>query len=270
VVEFTQVTSNVTQIWERARQGRFRQLPASLEKVFELRRRYADCFAPYDHVYDPLLDDFEPGLKTADVKAIFEALRPKQVELIHAITNRPQVEDAFLHLQYEDRKQWDFGVQALNQIGYDWTHSRQDRAAHPFTTTFSINDVRITTRIIPDNLGSALFSTLHEGGHAMYELGVSQAFERTTLAGGTSLAIHESQSRMWENLVGRSMPFWQYFYPRLQETFPAQLGNVPLETFYKGINKVQPSLIRVEADEATYNLHIMLRLELRLPSWKAS
>ena len=265
VVEFTQVTSNAHQVWEQARANNdFASFRPSLERIFELRRRYADCFAPYDHVYDPLLDDFEPGLKTADVKAIFEALRPKQVELIQAITSRPQVDDSFLSQQYEDQKQWNFGVEVISKIGYDWKRSRQDRAAHPFTTTFSINDVRITTRIIPDNLGSALFSTLHEAGHAMYEMGVNQAFERTPLAGGTSLAIHESQSRMWENLVGRSIPFWQHFYPRLQETFPAQLGNVSLEAFYKGINKVQPSLIRVEADEATYNLHVMLRLELEI------
>ena len=265
VVEFSQVTSSAHQVWEQARANNdFESFRPSLEKIFELRRRFADCFAPYDHVYDPLLDEFEPGLKTADVKAIFEALRPRQVELLQAIKARPQVEDAFLHQQYEDAKQWDFGVQVLNQIGYDWKRSRQDRAAHPFTTNFSINDVRITTRIIPDNLGSALFSTLHEGGHAMYELGVNQHYERTPLAGGTSLAIHESQSRMWENLVGRSLPFWQHFYPRLQQTFPAQLGNVSLEAFYKGVNKVEPSLIRVEADEATYNMHVMLRLELEI------
>jgi carboxypeptidase Taq len=152
----------------------------------------------------------------------------------------------------------------VTRFGYDWKRGRQDRAPHPFTTNFSINDVRITTRFDPNNGVSALFSTMHEAGHAMYEQGSNQAFERTPLAGGTSLAVHESQSRMWENLVGRSLPFWEHFYPKLQQLFPSQLGNVDLRTFYKGINKVQPSLIRVEADEATYNLHIMLRLEIEI------
>src|SRR5690606_23913163 len=150
------------------------------------------------------------------------------------------------------------GVEVITKFGYDWNRGRQDKAAHPFTTSFSINDVRITTRIFPNILSSAMFSTMHECGHALYDMGVNPIYERTPLGGATSLAIHESQSRMWENLVGRSMPFWEHFYPRLQELFPEQLGNVDLRTFYKGINKVKPSLIRVEADEATYNLHIML------------
>jgi carboxypeptidase Taq len=152
----------------------------------------------------------------------------------------------------------------VTKFGYDWNRGRQDRTAHPFTTAFGLDDVRITTRFMPDYLSSALFSTMHESGHAMYDQGISPHFSRTVLARIYSLAVHESQSRMWENLVGRSRPFWQYFYPRLQEFFPTQLGNVPLENFYKGINKVERSFIRVESDEATYNLHIMLRLELEI------
>jgi carboxypeptidase Taq len=186
------------------------------------------------------------------------------VELIRAIAAKPQVEDAFLRLTYDEQAQWDFGVEVVTRFGYDWKRGRQDKAPHPFTTNFSINDVRITTRFDPNNGASALFSTMHEAGHAMYEQGSHPAFERTPLAGGTSLAVHESQSRMWENLVGRSLPFWEYFYPKFQQRFASQLGNVDLRTFYKGINKVQPSFIRVEADEATYNLHIMLRLEIEI------
>ncbi len=265
VAEFSKASSQSMQAWQQARaEKNFALFQPHMQKIFDLRRRYAELFAPYDHIYDPLLDDFEPGLKTADVKAIFTALRPKQVELLKAIKSRPQVDASFLHQNYDGQKQWDFGVEVLTKIGYPWERSRQDKTAHPFTTSFSINDVRITTRIIPDYIGSAFFSTLHEGGHALYELGVSQSLERTVLSGGASLAIHESQSRMWENLVGRSLPFWQHFYPRLQEYFPSQLSNISLETFYKGINKVEPSFIRVEADEATYNLHIMLRLELEI------
>lgn len=265
VVEFAQLTTQAHQVWAKARaENDFASFQPVLEKIMDLRRRYAELFAPYDHVYDPLLDDFEPGLKTADVKQIFETLRPQQVALIKAIAGQPKVEASFLYQPFDEQKQWDFGVELLTKIGYDWSRSRQDRAPHPFTSNAGNWDVRITTRFDPNYLGSALFATLHEGGHAMYELGVDSRLNRTALAGGTSLAVHESQSRMWENLVGRSLPFWEHFYPRLQEIFPTQLGNVPLEAFYKGINRVQPSLIRVEADEATYNLHIMLRLEIEI------
>ena len=203
-------------------------------------------------------------MKTSDVRSIFNALRPEQVALLKTIKNSHQVENDFLYQPYDIQKQWDFGVEVVTKYGYDWKRGRQDKSAHPFTTSFSINDVRITTRFLPDYIGSALFSTMHEGGHALYEQGVSQVYERTPLTSGASLAIHESQSRMFENLMGRSQSFWSHFYPRLQEFFPAQLSSIDLDTFYKGINKVEPSLIRVEADEATYNLHVMLRLEIEI------
>lgn len=263
--EFAKVTSDAFEAWHQARgEDDFSKFEPHLETVVELVRQYAEFFAPYEHVYDPLLDRYEPGMKTAEVKAIFEALRPQQVELIEAIAERPQVDDSFLHLKYDEQKQWDFGVEVIGQYGYDWDRGRQDKAAHPFTTSFSVDDVRITTRVDEDFLPSALFSTLHECGHALYELGISPTLERTPLRNGASLALHESQSRLYENLVGRSLPFWEHFYPRLQEYFHSQLGEVDLDTFYKGINRVEPSLIRVEADEATYNLHVMLRLELEI------
>ncbi|KPL82100.1 carboxypeptidase [Thermanaerothrix daxensis] len=265
VAEFTQVTTLAQEAWVQARaEANFAHFRPHLEKIVELRRAYAACFAPYDHVYDPLLDDFEPGMKTAEVQAIFNALRPRQVELVRQITTRPQVEDGFLFLRYSEKKQWDFGVEVITRFGYDWKAGRQDRSAHPFTTAFGLGDVRITTRIHPRNLTSGLFSTMHECGHALYHQGIGRNLRRTLLADGASMAVHESQSRMWENLVGRSRPFWQFAYPRLQALFPRQLGNVSLEAFYKAINKVKPSFIRVEADEATYNLHIMLRLELEI------
>ncbi len=265
VMEFSQITTAAFSVWQEARaQSNFAMFQPHLEKVVDWRRRYAALFAPYDHVYDPLLDDFEPGMKTADVKAIFDTLRPQQVALIQAISESPQVDNSFLHQSFDEEKQWDFGVEVATKFGYDWDRGRQDKSAHPFTSSFGINDVRITTRFMPNYFSSAFFSTAHETGHALYDLGIDPALARTPLAGGTSLAVHESQSRMWENLVGRSLPFWEGFYPRLQEYFPDQLGNVSLESFYKGINRVQPSLIRVEADEATYNLHIMLRLEIEI------
>jgi len=271
VAEFAQVTTKAQQVWQEARaKDDFPLFQPHLEKIVELRRRYAAIFAPYEHVYDALLDDFEPGMKTAEVQAIFTALRPQQVALIQAIADRPQVEDAFLHITYEEQKQWDFGVEVITKFGYDWERGRQDRAPHPFTSNFGIDDVRITTRFEEEYPVSSLFSTMHEAGHALYELGVDHALGRSPLGSGASLALHESQSRMWENLVGRSRPFWGHFYPRMQELFPDQLGNVSLDAFYKGINKVQPSLIRVEADEATYNLHIMLRLELEIALMEGS
>jgi carboxypeptidase Taq len=184
--------------------------------------------------------------------------------LIKAIAKSKQVKDDFLFKKFNEKKLNDFGVNVITKFGYDWNRGRQDKAPHPFETTFSVNDVRITTRYEEDNPIAMLFSTMHESGHAMYEQGINQEYERTPLSGGTSLAIHESQSRLWENLVGRSLPFWEHFYPTLKKTFPAQFDGVSLKTFYKAINKVEPSLIRVNADEATYNLHIMLRLELEI------
>lgn len=263
--EFYKTVATAFSAWEKARQNDdFKEFQPHLEKVVELRRQYAEFFAPYDHVYDPLLDYFEPEMKTAEVQAIFNELRPQQVELLKAIDDRPQVDDSFLHLDYDEQKQWDFGVDVITRYGYDWERGRQDRSAHPFTVGFSVNDVRITTRVERNFMPTALFGTLHECGHGLYGLGINPAFERTALADGASMAVHESQSRTYENLIGRSLPFWEFFYPRLKELFPSQLGNVDLQTFYKGINKVEPSLIRVEADEATYNLHIMLRLELEI------
>jgi carboxypeptidase Taq len=265
VAEFAQTTTRAHMVWQEARLANdFAKFLPLLRKIIDLRRQYADLFAPYEHIYDPLLDDFEPGLKTAEVKAIFNSLRSQQVELVKAISAQPQVDDSFLHQEYDEQKQWDFGVEVISQFGYDWKRGRQDKSAHPFTTSFGIDDVRITTRIYRDNLASGLFSTMHEAGHGLYDMGFDHALARTSLARGTSLAVHESQSRMWENLVGRSLPFWQHFYPRLQEVFPDQLRKVGVRDFYKAINKVQPSLIRVEADEATYNLHVMLRLEVEI------
>jgi carboxypeptidase Taq len=265
VARFAQETTRAHEAWAKARQGSdFSIFRPHLEKLVEMGKEYVSFFPPADHPYDVLLDKYEPGMKTAEVKAIFEALRPKQVELIQAIAARPQVEDSFLHLPYDEQKQWDFGVEVITEFGYDWQRGRQDKSAHPFTTSFSVNDVRITTRFEDDLPIAALFSTMHENGHALYEQGVDQAFERTPLVSGASLAVHESQSRMWENLVGRSLPFWERYYPKYQQLFPSQLGNVTLEDFYKAVNKVAPSFIRVNADEATYNLHIMLRLELEM------
>lgn len=265
VAEFARVTTVAQSVWARARaENNFALFMPHLQKIIELRQEYAALFAPYDHIYDPLLDDYEPGLKTADVQAIFNTLRPQQVALIQAVQARQQINDDFMHKHFDEEKQWNFGVDVITRFGYDWKRGRQDRSAHPFTISFGTGDVRITTRFDPERGGSALFSTMHECGHALYEQGVNPAYRRTPLTGGASMAIHESQSRLWENLVGRSLPFWKYFYPKFQQSFPEVLGNLDLMAFYRGINKVEPSFIRTQADEATYNLHIMLRLELEI------
>lgn len=271
VAEFARVTTVAQGVWARARaENNFGLFLPHLQKIIELRRGYASLFAPFDHVYDPLLDDYEPGLKTADVKAIFHALRPQQVALIQAIQARPQVNDDFMRQHYDEEKQWHFGVEVITRFGYDWKRGRQDRSAHPFTISFGSGDVRITTRFDTERGGSALFSSMHECGHALYEQGVNPAYRRTPLTRGASMAIHESQSRLWENLVGRSLPFWKYFYPKFKQSFPEVLGNLDLMDFYRGINKVEPSLIRTQSDEATYNLHIMLRLELEIAMMEGS
>ena len=271
VAEFARTAALAQNKWEKARkESNFGLFQPHLEKLIALRRQYADFFKPYQHVYDPLLDDYEPGLKTAEVQEIFSGLRAKQVELIKAIREKPQVESSFLRLNYPEKGQWDFGVKVITAFGYDWNRGRQDKSVHPFTTGFGLNDVRITTRVYEDYLNPAMFGTMHECGHALYEQGIAQKYKRTPLATGASMAIHESQSRMWENLVGRSLPFWKHYYPELQKIFPGQLGNISLESFYKGVNIVEPSFIRVEADEATYNLHIMLRLELEIAMMEGS
>ncbi|HLB63465.1 MAG TPA: carboxypeptidase M32 [Anaerolineales bacterium] len=272
VAEFSLETSLAQQDWQKARAtADFTLFRPHLEKIVGLRRQYAGFFAPYDSVYDPLLDDFEPGMKTATVRGIFDALRPQQVELVRAIAAKGNVvDDRPLHKAFDEKKQWDFGMEIIRRFGYDLEHGRQDRSAHPFTTDFWTGDVRITTRLRPKYLPTGMFGSFHEAGHALYGQGIPARFDRTLLASRLSSTVHESQSRTWENLVGRSRAFWKAFYPRLRETFPRQLGEVSLEAFYRAINKVGPSLIRTDADEATYNLHIMLRFELELALMEGS
>lgn len=266
VAEFSRTTALAHSEWEKAREeADFSLFKPYAEKIVDLRRQYADFFKPFDHPYDPLLDDYEPGMKAAEVREVFDDLKPHQIELVRAlIEDGDPVDDRVLHQEFDLQKQWDFGVEVARDIGFDFKSGRQDKSVHPFTTNFGITDVRITTRFDPKFLNTGLFGTMHEAGHAMYEQGIRKELDRTPLAGGTSLAVHESQSRMWENLVGRSRSFWVAYLPKLREHFPQQLDGVDLDDFYRAINKVERSFIRVEADEATYNLHIMLRFELEM------
>jgi len=265
VAEFAKASSLGQQAWAEARtKSDFLIFAPHLKKIVELRKQYADFFAPYDHIYDPMLDDFEQGLKTSDVKAILDKLRSVQVNLVQKIKSKPEIDNSFFKLKFDNKKQWDFGVDVITKFGYDWDRGRQDKSEHPFTTDFGVNDVRITTRIDEYYLPSGLFGSMHEAGHGMYEQGIAQKLARTPLCAGASCAVHESQSRLWENIVGRSLPFWEYYYPILQKKFPSNLSDISLGCFYKAVNKVIPSMIRVEADEATYNLHIMLRTEIEI------
>lgn len=257
-------TTRAHEVWVKAReQNDYNAFAPTLERIYDLMRQKAEALGYEDRMYDALLDQFEPGMKTAEVAEVFGGLRGELVPFVQQVFERlDAVDHSMLHIPYDVEKQADFGLEVVKQLGYDFNRGRQDKAVHPFTTNFSINDVRITTRYMPEYLPSALFSSVHESGHALYEQGSDQSLENTVLAGGVSLGVHESQSRLWENLVGRGRPFWQHFYPLLQKTFPEQLGHVDLDAFYRAINFVSRSLIRVEADEVTYNLHIMLRFEM--------
>jgi len=254
------------QVWAKARaDNNFAAFVPTLEKILDLKRQETEAIGYKEHPYDALLNQFERGMTAKRVKQLFDAHKPDLVALIAAIRERGStVNDAVLHQPFDIEQQRAFGVRVVKTYGYDFERGRQDEAVHPFCTTFSQGDVRITTRFTPDFLNPSLFGTMHESGHAMYKQGVSPSLEGTPLSRGTSLGVHESQSRMWENFVGRSKGFWNWALPLLKAQFPDQLGGVDLETFYRAINKVQPSFIRVEADEATYNLHIMLRFELEM------
>jgi len=251
--------------WTRARPANdFAAMVPFLERLLDVSREYAEFFAPYDHIADPFIDDADEGMTTASVQALFAALRRELVPMVRAIAEQAPADDRCLRQSFGEAAQLDFGLKAAVRMGYDLDRGRLDKTHHPFCARFSAGDVRITTRVREDDLGDALFSTLHEAGHAMYEQGVSAALDGTPLGHGVSAGVHESQSRLWENVVGRSLGFWQHHFPVLQQRFPDQLAGVPLDTFYRAINKVERSLIRTDADEVTYNLHVMLRFGLEL------
>jgi len=262
--EMARTESKATEAWIEARQkSDFSAFLPHLQKVVELKHKFVECFDEVEHVYDPLLDEYEPGMKTAEVRAVFDDLKKDLVPLIAAISERTDsVSDACLHGHFPVDQQRRFSLSIVERFGFSPDSWRLDPTVHPFASSSATTDIRITTRYREDFINPAMFGAMHECGHGLYESGVSPTLERTPLCRGASLGLHESQSRMWENLVGRSRPFWRHFYPKLQAAFPDQFNAVDMETFYRAINKVQPSLIRVEADEATYNLHIILRFEL--------
>ncbi len=258
-------TTECYQAWTRARPSDdFPHVRPYLERTLALSRELAGFFPGYEHIADPLIDFADFGVKASEVIRLFTGLRPGLVALVEAIGEKPLADDACLRRTYPEAAQLQFGMDVVRHLGFDFERGRQDKTPHPFMTKFSLGDVRITTRVDEQYLGEALFSTIHEAGHAMYEQGIPMELEGTPLADGASSGLHESQSRLWENLVGRSRPFWTFFYPRLQAAFPSQLGSVSPDTFYRAINRVARSLIRTDADEVTYNLHVMIRFDLEL------
>lgn len=265
VAELQSHFSRSYQAWTAARPANdFATMQPILERTLELSRRYAGYFPPSESLADPLIDLFDPGMKAASVRAFFAELRARLVPLVKAILARPPADDSCLKQRAPEDRQLEFGLEVIRAFGYDFERGRQDKTHHPFMTKFSLGDIRITTRVREDDMTDALFSSLHESGHAMYEQGIDPRHEGTPLADGASAGVHESQSRLWENLVGRSRGFWTHFYPRLQAAFPDQLRAVPLDTFYRAINKVARTLIRTDADEVTYNLHVMLRFDFEI------
>ncbi len=247
--------------WVNARANNdFNAFAPVLEKLFDLSREEAECYGYSDDIYTALLDIYEEGATAGEVRTMFDAIKGPQVELVKAIAAQGPVDDSFLHGEWDTAAQQKLTLHYVKAIGFDLERGRQDTAPHPFCTTFSVNDVRLTTRFKP-YLPSSIFGSLHEAGHGLYEQGSPKAWDRTPLAGGVSLGVHESQSRLWENLVGRSRAFWEWGYGDLQNAFPA-LKDHSLDKFLKAVNRVQPSFIRVEADELTYNLHIIIRFEI--------
>jgi carboxypeptidase Taq len=251
-------------VWIKARaENNFKMVEPYLEKTLILSKKYAQHF-DYDHIADPLIAESDEGFSTKNIKEIFSKLRSEIVPILKLVLNKKSPDDSFLKKIFSIEKQQQLNHFFLNKLGYDFNRGRLDNTHHPFMTTFNHGDVRITTRYKENDLTESLFSTIHEMGHAFYELGVDESLDGTFLYGGTSSGVHESQSRLWENIVARSYEFWQHFFPHLQSFFPENLSNVTLDNFYNAINKVTNSLIRTDSDELSYNLHVMIRFDLEL------
>jgi carboxypeptidase Taq len=264
VAEIARSSSAARPFWQQARrEANFAIFAPYLEKNIELNKRVAEALGYEKRPYDALLNRTEPGLTTDQLEAIFAELKAAIVPLVADIKRRADaVDDSVLHRGFDPAKQVQYALETVVALGYDLQRGRQDISTHPFSIAFGPGDVRITTRVNRDFFNECLFGSIHEAGHGMYFQGIGRNLDRTTLWDGASPGVHESQSRLWENLVGRSLPFWRHFFPSLRKTFPAPLAGIDAEAFYRAVNKSYPSYIRVEADEVTYNLHVLLRFEL--------
>ncbi|MEH7886434.1 carboxypeptidase M32 [Bacillus sp. JJ1609] len=264
IKDFSVLTSQANDAWEDARENDdFEKFLPYLEKIVEFKRKAIEIYGYENHPYDALLSEYEPGLTVEKLDPLFVKLRESSADLLRRLQNSSYKPSAEIFDQpFSVEKQKEFNRYILPLIGFDMEAGRLDETVHPFAQTVNTGDVRITTRYLENNVRSAIFGTIHEAGHGIYEQNINSEYEGTVIQEGASFGIHESQSRFLENMVGRSEQFWKYFYPTLQEHFPEQLGSVELDEFYRAVNAVQPSFIRVEADELTYNLHIMVRYEI--------
>ncbi|WP_199614745.1 carboxypeptidase M32 [Paenibacillus alkalitolerans] len=260
--EYVVLTSQAESVWEEAKPNNdFAAFRPYLEKIVDYTKRFVELWGYETNKYDTLLDAYEPGMTVAKLDVVFGELRAKLVPLVAAVAEKEQIETSFMYRPVSIDKQKKYSEYILKQIGYDFAAGRLDTTSHPFAAGLNPGDVRVTTRYIEDDLKYSLFSTIHEGGHALYEQNISEELLGTNLCTGTSMGIHESQSRLWENMIGRSYSFWEHQYGSLQNMLP-EFADVALEQFYLAVNEVKPSLIRTESDELTYNLHIMIRYEL--------
>ncbi len=260
VAKFAALTSEAVHVWQEARKtNTFSLFYPYLEKIIEMCREKADRIGYKEHPYDALLDEFEPEMTTKECDLIFTPIIQKSKQLLK---NSKPLDDSFLNKSYSKNKQAAFGENLLDTIGFDRNFGRLDFSTHPFSSSSHPTDCRITTRIDIKDPMANIFSILHECGHAFYEMGLPKEHYGSPLGESVSLGIHESQSRFLEVFIGKSLPFWKHYFPKLKKTFPSQLGAVSLENFYFAIHKISPSFIRVEADDVTYPLHVMLRFQL--------
>ena len=260
---YSELTNRASDVWHKAKeQNDFASFCPVLQELVDYNRKFAGYYDATKKPYDALLNEYERGVDMEMLDNFFTTLRQTIVPLLQKIEQKPQIDDSFLHNYYPVDKQKAFADYIMEVMGLDRGHCGLGETEHPFTLEFNNKDVRITTNYDTHNVASSMFSVLHEGGHAMYELGIRDDLQYTCLAGGVSMGVHESQSRFFENLIGRSCPFVEAIYPKVQEFFPEQLGGISAEQFYRAINKAEPSLIRTESDELTYCLHIMVRYEI--------
>ena len=266
VHKFAVEQSKAYEVWVQARESSdYKQFAPQLAVIVDLLQEKAQYLGYEDSPYDALLQEYERGMTASKLKVLFGELAPKQRDLLAGIMNSGNRSiPAWMDQEWDIDSQWAFSLEVLKDIGYDFEAGRQDKSIHPFTTNFDLYDVRVTTRLNNKELFSGLTGTIHEGGHALYEQGFLPQDQRSTLAQGISLGIHESQSRMWENMIGRSLPFWNHYTPKMQRHYPGQLDDLTPDDIYRAINHVAPSFIRVEADECTYNLHVIVRFEIEV------
>lgn len=263
VEETSRATSEAFYHWQEAKKANdFSIYAPYLQKVIDLKRKEAGIVGFEDHPYDALCDEYEPDCTVEKLDRLFDGVKNDLKPLLDAIKAKPQVNDSFMDQYFNHNNQWDFGIEVLKDMGYDFDGGRQDLSSHPFTINFGAKDVRVTTRVSEETFNEMLWSCIHEGGHALYEQGLPDSDYGLPSGSAVGLGIHESQSRLWENNVGRSLAFWEWKFARLKEIFPTQFEGVSAMDFFKAMNKVEPSLIRVNADELTYHFHILIRYEI--------